>query len=127
MELQETKNTLNSFAKYVIQQSRSNLTKGKKNVSKKLYDSLGYNILSDNTGFILQFIMEEYGSYQDQGVSGTKKKYIAAQQGWKCKHCNSQLDAWYEVDHIIRLEHGGSNHVTNLVALCRNCHGKKQH
>ena len=72
MELQETKNTLNSFAKYVIQQSRSNLTKGKKNVSKKLYDSLGYNILSDNTGFILQFIMEEYGSYQDQGVSGTK-------------------------------------------------------
>ena len=75
MELQETKKVLNDFAKYVIQQARSNLTKGKKNVSKKLYDSLGYNILSDNTGFILQFIMEEYGSYQDQGVSGTKKKY----------------------------------------------------
>ena len=75
MELQETKKVLNDFAKYVIQQSRTNLTKGKKNVSKKLYDSLGYNILSDNTGFILQFIMEEYGSYQDQGVSGTKKKY----------------------------------------------------
>ena len=60
-----------------------------------------------------------------RSVSETKKKYVAAQQDWKCKHCNSQLDAWYEVDHIIRLEHGGSNHVTNLVALCRNCHGKK--
>jgi hypothetical protein len=70
MELQETKKVLNNFAKYVIQQSRSNLTKGKKNVTKKLYESLDYDILSDNTGFILQFIMEEYGAYQDQGVSG---------------------------------------------------------
>ena len=60
-----------------------------------------------------------------RSVSGTKKKYIAAQQNWKCKHCDAQLDAWYEVDHIIRLDRGGSNHVTNLVALCRNCHGKK--
>ena len=74
MELQETKKVLNDFAKYVIKQSRANLTRGNKNVSKKLYESLNYNILSDNTGFILQFIMEEYGSYQDQGVSGTKKK-----------------------------------------------------
>mgnify|MGYP001334466640 FL=1 len=60
-----------------------------------------------------------------RSVSGTKKKYIAAQQNWRCGHCDTQLDAWFEVDHKIRLEHGGSNHVTNLVALCRNCHGKK--
>ena len=59
MELQETKKVLNNFAKYVIKQSRANLTRGNKNVSKRLYESLDYNILSDNTGFILQFIMEE--------------------------------------------------------------------
>jgi 5-methylcytosine-specific restriction endonuclease McrA len=35
------------------------------------------------------------------------------------------LPAWFEVDHVIALEHGGSNHVDNLVALCRDCHGKK--
>ena len=46
MELQDTRDILNSFAKYVIQQSRSNLTKGKKNVSKALYNSLDYNFLS---------------------------------------------------------------------------------
>ena len=34
MELQETKKVLNDFAKYVIQQARSNLTKGKKNFNK---------------------------------------------------------------------------------------------
>jgi len=75
MELQETRKILNSFAKYVIQQAKSNLTKRKKNVSKSLYNSLDYKILQDSSGSILQFLMEEYGAYQDQGVSGTKKKY----------------------------------------------------
>ena len=60
-----------------------------------------------------------------RSVSETKKKFVAAQQSWKCGHCERQLPAWYEVDHIVRLEHGGSNNVDNLVALCRDCHGKK--
>jgi hypothetical protein len=60
-----------------------------------------------------------------RSVSETKKKYIASQQNWKCKKCNQQLTAWFEVDHIKRLDQGGSNDVNNLVALCRNCHGEK--
>ena len=75
MELQKTRDILNSFAKYVIQQSRSNLTKDKKNVSKALYNSLYYNVFKSNNEIQLLFEMLEYGQYQDQGVSGTKKKY----------------------------------------------------
>ncbi len=60
-----------------------------------------------------------------RSVSETKKKFVASQQDWKCGDCNNQLSAWYEVDHIQRLEYGGSNEVSNLVALCRECHGKK--
>ena len=60
-----------------------------------------------------------------RSVSETKKKFVAARQSWKCKHCRNMLPAWYEVDHVIRLQNGGSNHVDNLVALCRDCHGKK--
>ena len=60
-----------------------------------------------------------------RSVSETKKKFVASKQDWRCGHCNKQLPAWFEVDHIIRLEHGGSNHIDNLVALCRDCHGKK--
>lgn len=60
-----------------------------------------------------------------RSVSETKKKFVAARQGWKCGDCQDQLNAWFEVDHKMRLEHGGSNHVDNLVALCRDCHGKK--
>ena len=58
-------------------------------------------------------------------VSETKKKFVASQQSWNCGHCQKQLPAWFEVDHKIRLDQGGSNHVDNLVALCRDCHGKK--
>lgn len=60
-----------------------------------------------------------------RSVSETKKKFVAAEQGWKCGACKQQLPAWFEVDHKIRLDNGGSNHVDNLVALCRDCHGKK--
>lgn len=60
-----------------------------------------------------------------RSVSETKKKFVASRQNWKCGECQSQLNAWFEVDHKIRLEYGGSNHIDNLVALCRECHGKK--
>ena len=58
-------------------------------------------------------------------VSETKKKFVASNQVWKCAHCSIQLPAWFEVDHKIRLDRGGDNHINNLEALCRNCHGKK--
>lgn len=60
-----------------------------------------------------------------RSVSETKKKYVAAEQGWKCGACKKQLPAWFEVDHKTRLDRGGDNHVNNLVALCRDCHGRK--
>jgi len=60
-----------------------------------------------------------------RSVSETKKKFVASRQNWKCGDCGEQLNAWFEVDHKTRLEYGGSNHVDNLLALCRECHGKK--
>lgn len=60
-----------------------------------------------------------------RSVSETKKKYVASMQDWKCGSCHSKLNAWYEIDHKKRLEYGGTNNVDNLVALCRECHGKK--
>ncbi len=75
MRLKETRNTLNKFAKYVIQQARTNLTKGKKNVTKELYNSLDYSINTNPDSINVIFEMEDYGTFQDLGVSGTKKKY----------------------------------------------------
>jgi len=60
-----------------------------------------------------------------RSVSESKKKWVAANQNWTCSGCHKKLPAWFEIDHRIRLEYGGTNHVDNLVALCRDCHGKK--
>ncbi len=60
-----------------------------------------------------------------RNVSSLTKKIVASNQSWKCGICNDVMDYAYEVDHHIPLFKGGSNEVSNLIALCRNCHGKK--
>lgn len=66
----QTNDGLVKFARYTIQQARTNLTKGGRNVSRKLYDSLGYEVKVYKRSFLLSFEMEDYGQFQDQGVKG---------------------------------------------------------
>tara|TARA_Y100000389_G_C17471082_1_gene530999 strand:+ start:6041 stop:6619 length:579 start_codon:yes stop_codon:yes gene_type:complete len=72
-------------------------------------------------------MMNSGGSSNKRCVSETKKKFVAARQGWKCATCGNQLSHVFEVDHIVRLGNGagGTNHVDNLEAKCRECHGQK--
>ena len=70
-----TYRVLEQFKKFVIQQSRSRLTKARKNVNKKLYNSIDGEVKVNDNSFSLDFFMEDYGIFQDKGVSGTKKKY----------------------------------------------------
>ena len=70
MELKSVEQVLRRFRDYVIQQSRSNLSKSDKNVSKELYNSLKGEILTENNYSIVGFSMAEYGQFQDQGVRG---------------------------------------------------------
>lgn len=60
-----------------------------------------------------------------RNVTSLTKKMVASNQQWKCGLCNQTLDYTYEIDHHIPLFKGGTNDISNLVALCRNCHGKK--
>jgi hypothetical protein len=83
MELKETQATIKRFRDYVIQQSRSNLTKGGKNVSKKLYNSLKGEILLDSNYTLLGFTMDDYGAYQDKGVKGKFKSNKAPDSPYK--------------------------------------------
>ena len=75
MQLKDTQDALNAFGKYVVQQSQSKLTQSNKNVSKRLYESLGYELKVMPNSFSMAFLMENYGEYQDKGVSGTEVKY----------------------------------------------------
>ena len=62
---------LEKYAKYVIQQSRSNLSRKEDNSSNKLYESLNYRIQNGR----VTFQSEEYGAYQDKGVKGAESTY----------------------------------------------------
>ena len=73
--LNNVREELNRFAKYVVSQSRANLTRGSKpygskNDSKKLYNSLDYDVTVSKNSFQLAFLMEDYGIFQDKGVRG---------------------------------------------------------
>ena len=79
MRLKETEETLDKFRDFVIQQSRSRLTKGgkkgTKNVTKKLYNSLKGYVKESPNSINVQFSMEGYGYFQDRGVHGKTSSY----------------------------------------------------
>ena len=57
MEFNEVDKELKKFGNYIIQQSRSNLTKGKRNYTKELYNSLSYKLEESGDGFIIDFFI----------------------------------------------------------------------
>ena len=73
MDLKETRDILEKFAKYVVKQSRTNLTKQGKNTSKKLYNSIKY--VPKDDGLRILFEMLDYGEFQDKGVRGKNSYY----------------------------------------------------
>ena len=75
MRLTKTQEALEAFKSFVIQQARTRLSKSRKNVSKGLYNSLKGYVKEMPNSILVEFEMEEYGVYQDKGVSGTEKKY----------------------------------------------------
>ncbi len=92
--LKNVQEELNRFAKYVITQSRANLTRSKKNSSKTLYNSLDSELNVSPNSFSLSFLMEDYGIFQDKGVSGVKKKYNTPYKYTNKMPPPSKMDKW---------------------------------
>jgi hypothetical protein len=66
----ETNKVLTKFSKYVVSQSRANLTRKDKNVKGNLYKSIKGETFSGKSSIGLYFEMEDYGEFQDKGVKG---------------------------------------------------------
>ena len=65
----ELNKTLKAFGKYVVDQSKANLEKDGKS-GGELYNSVSYNLIQEANAFLLEFLMEDYGIFQDKGVKG---------------------------------------------------------
>ena len=78
MQLKEVEKILNKFAKYVIQQARTNLAKsGKTKKSKALYDSLYKDIKVYKDSIDLIFGGEDYLPFVDLGVRGKNPSKVS--------------------------------------------------
>jgi len=80
MEFNKTKQALELFAKAVKLKAQQNLKKKKQISSGKLYDSIDYKLdvvqtKSKTLYFNLEFYMEDYGTFMDLGVKGSKSTY----------------------------------------------------
>ena len=75
----ETRKYIEGFKDKVVREAKHNLSKQRKRVSKRLYESIDGDVKVFDNSFSLSFTInpegEEYGTYQDKGVSGTEKKY----------------------------------------------------
>lgn len=54
------------------------------------------------------------------------KEYIKYKSDCRCSHCGKTLKTDFTVEHVIPLNKGGSNDLSNLVALCQDCNFKKE-
>lgn len=65
-----TEEALKKFRDQVVKNARTNLTKGNKNVTRSLYDSIkGFYKVMPNSIY-LEFEMLPWGEFQDKGVKG---------------------------------------------------------
>ena len=65
---------LEKFRDQVIEEAKKNLSRLGKD-GGKLYDSIEGRVKANDNSFEMEFSMEDYGIFQDKGVSGKRKKY----------------------------------------------------
>jgi hypothetical protein len=90
----EVRKELEKFKNAVIKESRNNLKTMRKDTFGKLSKSLRGQVKVSKNSFEFDFLMEEYGMYQDKGVSGTKKKYNTPYKYTNKMMPTKALDKW---------------------------------
>jgi len=80
--MDNTKKALENFGKYLVKESRKNLTRKKKNVTNSLYDSLDYQVKAMPNSFEFDFLMEEYGEWVDKGRRAGKNPPFSPLRKW---------------------------------------------
>jgi 5-methylcytosine-specific restriction enzyme A len=56
------------------------------------------------------------------------RKYVLERDNYQCQSCGiKNTEAELNIDHITALAKGGSDDLSNLQVLCRQCNQKKKH
>lgn len=61
-----------------------------------------------------------------QGIRTSVRYRVLKRDGFKCSYCGvSASESPLEIDHIHPVSLGGTNHMSNLCAACRDCNSGK--
>ena len=82
MEGKNTKRVLDKFGKYLVKESKKNLTRKKKNVTNSLYESIDFDVKVMPNSFEFDFLMNEYGEWVDKGRRAGKNPPFSAIRKW---------------------------------------------
>jgi hypothetical protein len=82
MKGENTKKALDKFGKYLVKESRKNLTRKKKNVTNSLYESLDFDVKAMPNSFEFDFLMNEYGEWVDKGRKAGKNPPFSPLRKW---------------------------------------------
>jgi len=82
MKGENTQRVLDKFGKYLVKESRKNLTRKKKNVTNSLYESLDFDVKSMPNSFEFDFLMNEYGEWVDKGRKAGKNPPFTPLRKW---------------------------------------------
>ena len=77
------KQSLDDFGRYVVRESRKNLTRKKIGDRGHLYKSLNYEVKVSKNSFQWSFLMEDYGTFKDKGVKGKESSKKAPNSPYK--------------------------------------------
>lgn len=53
-----------------------------------------------------------------------RRKHVLSRDGYRCQGCGSSRGP-FQVHHLVSLSDGGTDHPTNLITLCQNCHAQR--
>jgi len=82
MKGENTKKALDKFGKYLVKESKKNLTRKKKNVTNSLYESLDFDVKAMPNSFEFDFLMNEYGEWVDKGRKAGKNPPFTPLRKW---------------------------------------------
>ena len=96
-----------------------------KEEQKKMKDKIA--VLEHNANKSTSQCLTQHQKSRDKRKKINKdvRKQIADNQENSCGDCKLVLSPYFEIDHIIGLQFGGTDDVSNLMALCRDCHAMK--
>ena len=74
MELENLTEVLDKYASLIVTGAKENLAKDNKG-DGDLYNSVAYDLRVEANVFLLDFLMEDYGAFVDEGVKGKTSTY----------------------------------------------------